>query len=42
MKKWILSATVYLLVVVGGYYAITAVSGPVDNLEHTNTEKHDN
>lgn len=42
MQKWILSATIYLIVVVGAYYAITAVAGPSENSEHSNTEQHDN
>ena len=28
MKTWVLSAIVYVVVVVGAYYAYTAVEGP--------------
>lgn len=28
MKKWALSAIIYLVVVVGAYYAYTAIAGP--------------
>ncbi|WP_019153621.1 hypothetical protein [Robertmurraya massiliosenegalensis] len=42
MKKWILSASVYLFVVLGAYYAITSVASPADNPNHSNTEQHDN
>ena len=28
MKKWALSAIVYLIVVIGAYYTYTAVAGP--------------
>lgn len=42
MKKWVLSATIYLLVVVGAFYAITAVAGPSDNSDHSNTDQHEN
>ncbi|MEQ2527656.1 hypothetical protein WMO40_13175 [Bacillaceae bacterium CLA-AA-H227] len=42
MKKWILSATIYLLVVVGSYYGITAVTGPSEDPTHSNMEQHDN
>lgn len=42
MKKWVISAVVYLLVVVGGYYAMTGLSEPPeDSSEHTNTEQHE-
>ncbi|WP_261798734.1 hypothetical protein [Bacillus tuaregi] len=41
MKKWVISAVVYLLVVVGGYYAVTGFSeAPSDGSEHNNTELH--
>ncbi|MDF1511038.1 hypothetical protein PZE06_23165 [Robertmurraya sp. DFI.2.37] len=42
MKKWVLSATIYLLVAVGAYYVITAVAGPAENPAHSNTEQHEN
>lgn len=41
MKKWVLSATVYLIVVIGVYYAFSAIVGPVDSSDHSNTEQHD-
>lgn len=42
MKKWLLSAVAYLIIVVGSYYAYTAVSGPPpDGAEHSNPEQHD-
>jgi hypothetical protein len=42
MKKWVISAVVYLLVVVGGYYAVTGLSeSPKDGPEHTNTDQHE-
>lgn len=42
MKKWVLSAIVYLLVVVGGYYSYTAIAGsPVDDPGHSKTEQHE-
>ena len=28
MKKWVLSALAYLIVVVGSYYAYTAIANP--------------
>ncbi|WP_338450284.1 hypothetical protein R4Z09_30115 [Niallia oryzisoli] len=41
MKKWALSAIVYLLVVVGVYYAYTGLAeSPADGMEHKNTEQH--
>jgi hypothetical protein len=42
MKKWALSAIVYFLVVVGAYYAYTAIAEPpAEGVEHSNTEQHD-
>jgi hypothetical protein len=42
MKKWALSAIVYLLVVVGGYYAYEAFAGsPVDDPGHSDTEQYE-
>lgn len=42
MKKWVLSGIVYLLVVVGGYYAYEAVAGsPADDGGHSDTEQHE-
>lgn len=41
MKKWVLTALAYLIVVVGSYYAYTAIADPtVEDGEHTNTEQH--
>ncbi|MGN7399588.1 hypothetical protein ACTHO0_06985 [Cytobacillus praedii] len=42
MKKWVLSAIAYLLVVVGGYYTYEAVAGsPVEDPGHSDTEQHE-
>ena len=42
MKKWALSAIIYLLVVVGAYYAYTAItSNPVDDVNHSKVEQHE-
>ncbi|WP_256240663.1 hypothetical protein [Bacillus sp. V3B] len=42
MKKWMISALIYLVVVVGSYYAYTSISGaPAEDIEHSNTEQHD-
>jgi len=42
MKKWALSAIVYLLVVVGVYYAYTGLAeSPTDSSGHTNTDQHE-
>jgi len=42
MKKWALSAIVYLLVVVGVYYAyIGLAESPEDGTEHSNIEQHE-
>ena len=42
MKKWALSAIVYLLVVVGVYYAYTGLAeSPADGTEHPNTVQHE-
>ncbi len=38
MKKWVLSAIVYVVVVVGAYYAYTAVAGPSE--ESPSHEQH--
>jgi hypothetical protein len=41
MKKWVLSALAYLIVVIGSYYAYTAIAIPsVEDGEHTNLEQH--
>ncbi|MEQ2466994.1 hypothetical protein ACTNDN_05860 [Niallia sp. HCP3S3_B10] len=41
MKKWVLTALAYLIVVVGSYYAYTAIaSPPVEEEQHTDTEQH--
>ena len=40
MKKWVLSALAYLIVVVGAYYAYSIVSTPVEDQEQTNIEQH--
>ncbi|WP_338472960.1 hypothetical protein R4Z10_09655 [Niallia sp. XMNu-256] len=42
MKKWVLSALAYLLVVVGIYYAYTTIASPsAEDGQHTNIEQHD-
>ncbi len=38
MKKWALSAIIYLLVVIGAYYTYTAVAEPSE--EMPNHEQH--
>lgn len=41
MKKWVLSALAYLIVVVGSYYAYTAIANPlVENEQHIKIEQH--
>lgn len=40
MKKWVLSALAYLVVVVGSYYAYTAITPPPEDVQHSNTEQH--
>lgn len=41
MKKWVLSALAYLIIVVGAYYAYDAIVGPSTNDQgHMNTEQH--
>lgn len=41
MKKWVLSALAYLIVVIGSYYAYSAIASPsVEEEQHTNTEQH--
>ena len=42
MKKWVLSALAYLIVVVGSYYAYTAIANPPskEDVQHSNTELH--
>ena len=41
MKKWVLSALAYLIVVVGSYYAYSAIaSPPPEEGQHTNMEQH--
>jgi len=42
MKKWALSAIAYLIIVVGSYYAYSALADPpTDNNGHSNTEQHE-
>jgi hypothetical protein len=42
MKKWVLSALSYLIVVVGSYYAYTAItSNSVDDVDHSKVEQHE-
>jgi hypothetical protein len=41
MKKWTLSAMIYLLVVVGAYYAYDAFAGPpAEEVNHTGEQLH--
>ena len=42
MKKWVLSALAYLIVVVGSYYAYTSIANPppTEDVQHSNTELH--
>lgn len=41
MKKWVLSALAYLIVVIGSYYAYTAIAAPsIDEGPPMNTEQH--
>ena len=41
MKKWVLSALAYLIVVLGSYYAYTAIAAPsIEDGQHINTEQH--
>ena len=41
MKKWVLSAFAYLIVVVGSYYAYTSIANPsTEDVQHSNTELH--
>ncbi|WP_394237558.1 hypothetical protein [Niallia oryzisoli] len=41
MKKWVLSGLAYLVVVVGSYYAYTAITTPPpEDMQHSNTEQH--
>ena len=41
MKKWVLSALAYLIVVVGSYYAYTVVTEPsTEDVQHSNKEGH--
>jgi len=41
MKKWLLSALVYLIVVAGSYYAYSAIANPpAEDVQHSNTVLH--
>ena len=40
MKKWVLSALAYLIVVLGSYYAYTAIAAPSQRMDNINTEQH--
>ena len=41
MKKWVLSALAYLIIVLGSYYAYTAISAPsIEDGQPINTEQH--
>jgi hypothetical protein len=41
MRKWVLSALAYLIVVVGSYYAyMTIANPPQEDVQHSNTELH--
>lgn len=42
MRKWVLSALAYLIVVVGFYYAYTSITNPPseEDVQHSNTELH--
>ena len=42
MKKWVLSALAYLIVVLGSYYAYTAIASPPpeEDESNINTEQH--
>lgn len=41
MKKWVLSALAYLIVVLGSYYAYTAIFAPsTEDGQPINTEQH--
>ena len=41
MKKWVLSALAYLIVVLGSYYAYTAIFAPsIEDGQPINTEQH--
>jgi hypothetical protein len=41
MKKWILSALAYLIVVMGSYYAYTAIASPsAEDGQHMNMEQN--
>jgi hypothetical protein len=41
MKKWVLSALVYLIVVLGSYYAYSAIAAPsTEDGPTINTEQH--
>ncbi|MEK3993008.1 MULTISPECIES: hypothetical protein [Robertmurraya] len=42
MKKWVISALVYLVVVVGAYYAYSSIAGePTDEADHSNMQMED-
>ena len=41
MKKWVLSALVYLIAVLDSYYAFTAMTSPTAvDVQHSNNEQH--
>ena len=41
MKKWVLSALAYLIVVLGSYYAYSAIASPsLEDGQHINMEQH--
>jgi len=41
MKKWVLSALAYLIVVLGSYYAYTALAVPsIEDGPNINSEQH--
>lgn len=42
MKKWVISALVYLVVVVGAYYAYSSIGEPADKADHSNMQMEDN
>nr|WP_295971018.1 hypothetical protein [uncultured Bacillus sp.] len=42
MKKWVLSAIAYFLIVIAIYYGWTAIAEPpADHNEHSETEQHE-
>jgi hypothetical protein len=41
VKKWVLSALAYLIVVLGSYYAYSAITAPsIEDVPPINTEQH--